>query len=731
MPKVSVFKNVGAPSNPIETDLIEQLVATRDGEWADLVNQCRSIKDKAERDEFKRNMPTVTYSGTFSYRKEENLLVHSEVLAMDLDYVENLLATKKKLEGDKYVFSVFQSTSGFGLRVLFKIDPSKHSESFDGISQYLFEMYGVVSDPNGRNVSKPYVVSYDPFLYINFEEVPVFKKYPKTTVIKKLPDFVHTTNDFESILKQIVGRGVSICESYHDWVRIGLAFADTFGEQGRDYFHTVSQFYSKYTHKRCDKQYDYSMKHRGGSKKTNISTFYFLAKQNNINICSDQTKLIIRTTKNYKKAGLKPAQIIDNLLKNENISGADDIVNKIFEGNNENADEEESILHALELYISNNYQLKMNLVTGYLEQNGVSLSPSDLNTIFISAKKMMPKLDYPLMLRLLKSDFIESYNPFFKFFGSDGIPTRLPAMPLEVQPEFHSPLIDKLAACIINDNPAYTLYFTRKWIVSIISAAHGVHSPLLHCLLGPPETGKTEFYRRLLPKEFQPYYAESKLDKGKDDEILMTQCLVIMDDELGGKSKTEASKIKNITSAQFWYLRRPYGEHNEKLLRLAVLCGTSNLIKVYGYDPTPNRRIIPIEVADIDREKYNSIDKEELFREAYRLYREGFDWRITRADMAYLNKDQDRYEHTIKERELIERFYIPSDETAMTTTDMIVEIELATRQRINPIVFHRELERAGFIHKSRRYNAHKVSKSWGVTRLQKGLVTNLDKDLPF
>lgn len=730
MPNVSVFKNIAVPSAPTEMDLMEQLIATRDGEWAQIVNECRSLKTKEERDDYKRGMPTVTYSGTFSYRKEENLLVHSEIMAMDLDGVENLLATKKKLETDKYVYSVFQSTSGFGLRVLFKIDPSKHSESFDGISAYLFETYGVVSDPNGRNVSKPYVVSYDPFLYINFEEVPVFKKYPKQTVIKKLPDFVHTTNDFESILKQIVARSVSICESYNDWVRIGLAFADHFGEEGRVYFHTVSQFYSKYTYKRCDKQYDYSMKHRGGSKKTNISTFYFLAKQNNVNICSEQTKLIIRTTKNYKKAGLKPAAIIENLLKNDNISGADDIVNKIFEGDNsQENEEEESILHALELFISNNYQLRMNTVTGFLEQNGAPLSPSDLNTIFIAAKKMMPKLDYPLLLRLLKSDFIESYNPFFKFFGSDGIPTRLPAIPLENQSQFESPLIDKLASSIINNNPAYTLYFTRKWIVSIISAAHGVHSPLLHCLLGPPETGKTEFYRRLLPKELQPYYAESKLDKGKDDEILMTQCLVIMDDELGGKSKTEASKIKNITSAQFWYLRRPYAEHNEKLLRLAVLCGTSNILKVYGFDPTPNRRIIPIEVEDIDRVLYNSIDKTELFMEAYRLYRDGFDWRVTRADMDYLNKDHERYEHIIKERELIERFYEPSDETPMTTTDMIVEIELATRQRINPIVFHRELERGGFIHKSRRFGPHKVGKAWGVTKLKKDL--DAHKDLPF
>lgn len=729
MPKVSLFKNIGKPSSPEEIDLLDYLIDTRDGRWREMVTQCRDIKEKDERDEFKRTMPTCTLSGLFSYRNAESLIIHSEIIAMDLDYVENLVVVKKRLELDKFVFAVFQSTSGFGLRVLFKIDPNKHEEAFDGIAAYLFDNYEVVSDPNGRNVSKPYVVSYDPFAFIRFEEVPIFNKYLKKTVYKKIPNFVHTTGDFDLILKQIIGRGVSICENYHDWVRIGLAFADQFGEEGRQYFHDVSQFYSKYKFKRCNLQYDYSLKHRGSSKKANISTFYYLAKINNINICSEQTKLIIRTTKNYKKAGLKPDAIIRNLKERDNIEGADDVVNKVFENNDDYTEEEESILHSLELYINNNYQLIKNEVTGYLEQDGKSLSDQDLNTVFIAAKKMLPTLDYALMKRLLNSDFIPSYNPFFKFFGSDGIAIRLPAIPLEVQPSFHSPLIDKLADCIKNDNPAYTVYFLRKWIVSIVSAAHGVHSPLLHCLLGPPETGKTEFYRRLLPAELKPYYAESKLDKGKDDEILMTQYLVIMDDELGGKSKVEANKIKNITSAEAWYLRRPYGDHNERIPRLSVLCGTSNLIKIIN-DPTPNRRIIPNEVDDIDRLLYNSIDKKDLFLEAFKLYKEGFDWRVTRADMAYLNKDHERYEHVVKERELIDRYYEPSDEIALTSTDILVELELSTRQKINAVVLYRELEKAGFVLKSRRVSENKIRKAWGVKRIKS--VNTVDKyNLPF
>ena len=102
----------------------------------------------------------------------------------------------------------------------------------------------------------------------------------------------------------------------------------------------------------------------------------------------------------------------------------------------------------------------------------------------------------------------------------------------------------------------------------------------------------------------------------------MTENLIIMDDELGGKSKQDNMKLKNITSKQYFSLRRPYGDHNESILRLAVLCGTSNQLEILS-DATGNRRIIPIEVLNINKVLYNSIDKKELFMEAFKLYKKG------------------------------------------------------------------------------------------------------------
>lgn len=719
--KISLFKNVSEVKNPEILDLIDYLIDTQEGKWEDIVTHCRNLKTKEERDEYKKTMPTASLSGVFSYRNDESLSVHSEVLAMDLDYVENLNIVKGLFKKDKYVFACFMSTGGYGLRVLFRIEPSKHKLAFKSLCQYIWENYGIACDRNS-SLSKPYCVSFDPDLYLaaEYEQVPVYKKYIKETVVKSVPSYIHNNEDFENVFHQITGRGIDICSTYDDWIKVGYGIAEQFGESGRYYFHALSRINEKYNYKQCEYQYSALLKSRG-SEKINIRSFYYLAKSAGVNIVSEKTKEVIRTTKNGKRAGLKVEQIITNLKDKGGIEGLDQLIHNVF-SSTEKEDFEDtgsSIIHSLEMFIQSNYTLRFNEISGFFEDKGNVITPTIMNSIYISAKKVLDKLDYNLMIKLLKSDFTPSYNPLFEFFGSDGIPVILPATPTDNGQRYESPLIDKLSSCIINENEAYTRYFLRKWLVSIVSSAHKVHSPLLFCLLGEQHTGKTEFFRRLMPDDLKPYYAESKLDKEKDDELLMTENLIIMDDELGGKSKQDALKLKNITSKQWFSLRRPYGDHNEKILRLAVLCGTSNYKQILS-DPTGNRRIIPVEVLDIDKEKYNSINKKDLFMEMFRLYKEGFDWRILPSDLKLLNKDEEKYTTVIREKDLIIKYFAPGgdNDERMSTTDIQVELEKITGQKLSSHIIGREMEAMGFQRRSTRIpESQQVRLLWRVTKI--------------
>jgi predicted P-loop ATPase len=266
------------------------------------------------------------------------------------------------------------------------------------------------------------------------------------------------------------------------------------------------------------------------------------------------------------------------------------------------------------------------------------------------------------------------------------------------------PLITQLFACVTTKDPDYLLYFGTKWLVGAISAIHGEHSPLMLVLSGEIQnTGKTEYFRRLLPADLMSYYAESKLDAGKDDEILMTQKLLIVDDEMGGKSKKEVKRLKELTSKQTFSLREPYGRNNVDLNRLAVLGGTTNDNEILS-DPTGNRRIIPIHVAAINHEQYNAIDKVALWMEVYELWKSGFKWKLSRADIQYLAKDSNEFEMSNSEAELIQKYFEPGA-TQLTATEVKVFIESKTLQKLSLDRLGKELKRLGFEQKHAKVGA--------------------------
>lgn len=159
-----------------------------------------------------------------------------------------------------------------------------------------------------------------------------------------------------------------------------------------------------------------------------------------------------------------------------------------------------------------------------------------------------------------------------------------------------------------------------------------------------------------------------------------------MDDEMGGKSKKENARIKELTSKQTFSLREPYGRNNVDLTRLAMLCGTSNENGVLN-DPTGNRRIIPIHVVKIDHNAYNAINKTDLLMEAYWLWHNGFSPDLTSSDIRKLNElTGTKFDDVSIEEELIFKFFrkpLANEGAYYMTSEIIYMIEFITRQKLN------------------------------------------------
>lgn len=690
---ISLFENAFAKESHevIPVDMFFENI--RNGTWQDIVLPLRALRNEA-RTEAKKRVPCVTLAGTFSSRRDDGLVDHSGLIAIDIDDVEDPAKMKERLSRDPYVYAAFASIGGKGLCVVFKITPTKHREAFRGISEYLFNAYKVVVDPTSINVSRLRFVSYDPDLYLASDSVPKFTMYPKDKEPKKIERIAFVRTDFDEIMNQIVTGRINLCENYHEWVRIAFALADHFGEAGRSDFHMISSMSAKYEPSMCDRQYVNCLKHRSASTKSTIATFYYYCKLAGVSTYSERTRKIVHSAYNGKKGGLTADQVTENLKKFEEIEGDDvlGIVKQIQE--NDIKIDDTSVVDQLEMFVRQNYSLKCNEITAHIENNGIPLKKRDVNSIYIRCKKIFDTVSYDLIDRLIDSEFVPIYNPIQDFFLQNK----------EMKPTGQ---IEKLFSSIQTKDPEYLLHFGRKWIVGMISAAFWTHNPLMLTLSGEKQrTGKTEFFRRLLPKELQTYYGESKLDAGKDDYILMGQKLLLVDDEMGGKSKKESKLLKELSSKQIFSLRVPYGRGNEDIRRLATLGGTTNDNEILN-DPTGNRRIIPVHVFDINHQIYNSVDKKMLFMEAYHLWADKFEWELNADDVNWLNKDADSFRETCIEAELFLKFFeiadgsVPGD-LEMPLSEIKTEIELDTKQKLNVYRLGAEMKRMGVEQKHKK-----------------------------
>jgi predicted P-loop ATPase len=691
---ISHYKNI-YDNQDVDIEIQSFLENIRTGKWQDIVLQVRATADKDERDKKKKSAPLVTVSGSFSARKDEALRAHSGFIAIDIDNIENPEEAKKLIAADAYIYAAFTSISGHGLCLIMRIDGSRHLDAFNGIASYLYNQYQLIVDQSGKNVSRARFISYDPWIILN-TKAAIFKKYlPKKKEVQAHKVAVVKT-DFDAMIDEMDRKGLNLCEDYSDWIQIAYALVSEFGEGGRDYFHTLSSHSSKYNSDDCNSQYTACLNNHSESKgkRSTIGTIYYHAKKNGIEAYSEQTKAILRATTSQRAAGIPAADIIKSLevsgiSPEESTKVVNEIVAKDIKFKSENVSAD------IAAFIKT-YDIKKNVVTRKIELSGRAIDDNDINSIYLDCKAVFKEATKELVTAIIFSNRIDSYNPLHEFFEE------------ELHLEDECPNLTHLLNSVITDTPNADKWIC-KWLVSVVASAYGNHSPLVLIFSGEKQgTGKTHWFRYLLPKRLRYLFAESKMDGGKDDEILMCLKLIILDDEYGGKSKKEEKRLKELTSKEFINVREPYGRVSLDLRRLAVFCGTSNETQILN-DPTGNRRQIPIHILDINKDEYNKCDKEGLWRELYAMYRAGWDYTVLHQDIQDLNDSTLTFKHSTPEEDLIHKKLQPGNSSSygewMSLTDIQQYLMIETKfnylniQRIGSILsslgFEKDRKRRG------------------------------------
>lgn len=602
----------------------------------DLVIKARALKQKGDLEGYKKlknSSQCVTGSAVLNDgdKGEKNIKSLNGLIVIDIDGQLN-----DELRNDKYTYIYHKSFGGDGLCIFVKINPDKFEDSFNGLAQYYFQNYNVTIDQACKNKNRLRYLSFDPDIFVNDKANKFIPKNIKKFEPPKNTNFIYTKSDFDNILDQIKEKQIDLCqEDYHRYIRIGMSLFDKFGASGSEYFHFICQFGSKYNREDAEKDWKGICKNSQG--KCRIGTFYYYCKEAGISIYSEKTKQIINRVKVSKAQGNPTvASVSSNMLAvhGVTITPSDEaLIEELIKSDNDYSTEinkDKPKIEQLEEFIVDTYEPWIDVITSkiYLNKN-TPLTDTEVNDVYIKANK---NFDFSVTINdvrsVLNSSNVKKVNKLHEFIVSNA-----------GNPEGY---IEQYAMCIYPQNK-FNVWAFRKWIVGAVHnwlapEDEKLVCPLTFVLTGQEHgTGKTSFFRNILPKELEMYFVEAKIN-GHDKDSLFNLCnsLIAFDDEFGGKAFKDVKEYKAISDMNQITQRRPFERQPKTFKRRAILCGTANETDILR-DVTGNRRILPIMVESVDYDKMLSINKTHLIIEAFNLLQKGFVWILRgQEEMDYL-----------------------------------------------------------------------------------------------
>ena len=192
-PKISVFRSLfNSKETPFTLEAIEVYNRIKQGN-PELIGKIKKLR--AGDADSKMQLMAIMFNGTFSERKDDGLIQHSGLCVLDFDKypdAKTLKAERKRLMDCPYVYMMFTSPSGNGLKVVIRTpesDKFEHKRRFEAYKEYIQSNYFDVAN---SNVSRVCFESYDPEAYLNefcevFQGITQDKGYHKADKIAVLP----------------------------------------------------------------------------------------------------------------------------------------------------------------------------------------------------------------------------------------------------------------------------------------------------------------------------------------------------------------------------------------------------------------------------------------------------------------------------------------------------------------------------------------------------------------
>ncbi len=356
------------------------------------------------------------------------------------------------------------------------------------------------------------------------------------------------------------------------------------------------------------------------------------------------------------------------------------------------------------------------------------------NTMFLNLKKHF-KVEIPRARfeEVANSSYITEFNPIQEYIEKNR----------HRQP---SGTFKKWVDCLTLKNQNLDIEiverFFTKWYVGLVAQALDGEFPnefFLTILSVEQGIGKTTLLRKYtIPEELQKYRVEHSLSFDDDVKVLMGQALLIIDDEMDGRTYEMEKTFKTVLSIKELTTRRKYDRRISNIKRRCSFAGSGNNLHVVREQQ--NRRIIPIEVTKIDREKLSQIDLDDLFMEAYHLFKAGYIYSYQPEDKPLLNQlNEDYTQQSDVDLILDEYVDLPhndNDGHDITNLDLVTTLLSLFPQftkRINVPTIGKMMNDRGFVRKrvgKKKISTYVISSRSRIIELMR-LEEEHAKNLPF
>ena len=292
--EVSLYK--GVSDNIGTTVNLKNFLFT--DQYKDIAEAIRSGSTIEERHEIKNRyrtaLPCATVSGRFTERKRDKVAEYSGLIAIDIDYKDNVEVMPEVpniLKQMDFVIYAGKSISGDGYFAICRVDDPKRLKEHYLALEKDFKEYGITIDKACKDTTRLRFASYNEEPYYNPYALTYYKMVgePKretrvsTTYTPREFSYHTTSTDnaqrVEEQIKYLIDNNLTLPDDYHSWFKIGMSLCSEFGESGRQYFHSISSLSPKYDRYECDNQYDKIVESYGSGNDIGLGTLMYMFKE--------------------------------------------------------------------------------------------------------------------------------------------------------------------------------------------------------------------------------------------------------------------------------------------------------------------------------------------------------------------------------------------------------------------------------------------------------------------